>query len=48
MVILESFYGMHHPLVRNVTRCLIFAFFRYPQWGLRVYCEKLPNPTVNL
>jgi len=22
--------------------------FRYPQWGIRIHCEKLPDPQVNL
>ena len=22
--------------------------FRYPQWGIRIHCEKLPDPEVNL
>ena len=26
----------------------MFAFLRYPQWGIRIRCEKLPNPEVNL
>ncbi|KAF9645600.1 hypothetical protein BDM02DRAFT_490337 [Thelephora ganbajun] len=24
------------------------AVLRYPQWGVRIHCEKLPNPKVNL
>jgi len=24
------------------------AILRYSQWGIRIHCEKLPNPTVNL
>jgi len=42
------FYGMHHLLADVVRVVLIFAFFRYPQWGIRIHCEKLPDPQVNL
>ena len=27
---------------------LISAFFRYPQWGVRIHCEKLPDPEINM
>ena len=28
------------------SRCL--PSLRYPQWGIRIHCERLPNPEVNL
>ena len=27
---------------------LVFTSFRYPQWGIRIHCEKLPDPEINL
>jgi hypothetical protein len=44
-----QFYGMHYLSVTNVARRPdIRPFFRYPQWGIRIHCEKLPSPEVNL
>jgi hypothetical protein len=33
---------------RNAPKSDTGAVLRYPQWGVRIHCEKLPNPQVNL
>ena len=42
------FYGMNRRLTKGWPDILMFAFFRHPQWGIRIRCEKLPDPEVNL
>ena len=42
------FYGIPHLLIRDVSPRPDIPLFRYPQWGIRIHCEKLPNPEANL
>ena len=36
------------PICENFAPVCRYPHFRYSQWGIRVHCEKLPDPTANL